>query len=151
YLNLRIYFGGYMGTWSHEPFGNDTASDWAYEFEEQDGHVVIEQAFDEMIDMATEEFIDADIGCIAHAAADVLAKSFGEGIEENEYYPEPVEKWLEQNKNNVNYALIPKALTALLLLTSENSELDELWQDSDDYDEWTKNIETLRETLSSKI
>jgi hypothetical protein len=42
-------------------------------------------------------------------------------------------------------------LTALLLLTSENSELDELWQDSDDYDEWTKNIETLRETLSSKI
>jgi hypothetical protein len=140
-----------MGTWSHEPFGNDTASDWAYEFEEQDGHVVIEQAFDEMIDMATEEFIDADIGCIAHAAADVLAKSFGEGIEENEYYPEPVEKWLEQNKNNVNYALIPKALTALLLLTSENSELDELWQDSDDYDEWTKNIETLRETLSSNI
>jgi hypothetical protein len=44
-----------MGTWSHEPFGNDTASDWAYEFEEQDGHVVIEQAFDEMIDMATED------------------------------------------------------------------------------------------------
>jgi uncharacterized protein YdcH (DUF465 family) len=42
-------------------------------------------------------------------------------------------------------------LTALLLLTSENSELDELWQDSDDYDEWIKNIETLRETLSSKI
>ncbi|MDN5491324.1 MAG: hypothetical protein L0G98_14245 [Acinetobacter sp.] len=29
--------------------------------------------------------------------------------------------------------------------------MDELWQDSDDYDEWTKNIETLRETLSSKI
>jgi len=20
-----------MGTWSHEPFGNDTANDWAYE------------------------------------------------------------------------------------------------------------------------
>jgi hypothetical protein len=58
---------------------------------------------------------------------------------------------LNKNKNNVNYALIPKALTALLLLTSENSELDELWQDSDDYDEWIKNIETLRETLSSKI
>ena len=35
-----------MGTWSHEPFGNDTASDWAYEFKERDGHVVIEQAFD---------------------------------------------------------------------------------------------------------
>lgn len=140
-----------MGTWSHEPFGNDTASDWAYEFEERDGYDVIEDAFDQIIDMTTEEFIDADLGCFAHAAAEVLAKSFTEGIAENEYYPEPVEKWLEQNKNKQNYALIPKALLALNLLTSERSELDELWQDSDDYEDWIRNIDELKETLKSKI
>ena len=50
-----------MGTWSHEPFGNDTASDWAYEFEEHNGYDVIEDAFDQIIDMTTEEFIDADL------------------------------------------------------------------------------------------
>ncbi|KAF5274654.1 hypothetical protein FQR65_LT16925 [Abscondita terminalis] len=102
-----------MGTWSHEPFGNDTASDWAYEFEEHNGYDVIEDAFDQIIDMTTEEFIDADLGS---------------SIADNEYYPEPVEKWLEQNRNKQNYALIPKALLALNLLTSESSELDELWQ-----------------------
>ena len=140
-----------MGTWSHEPFGNDTASDWAYEFEEHNGYDVIEDAFDQIIDMTTEEFIDADLGCIAHAAAEVLAKSFTAGIADNEYYPEPVEKWLEQNKNKQNYALIPKALLALNLLTSESSELNELWQDSDDYEDWIRNIDELKETLKSKI
>ncbi|MDR0237302.1 DUF4259 domain-containing protein [Acinetobacter sp.] len=140
-----------MGTWSHEPFGNDIASDWAYEFEENDGYEVIEDAFDQIIDMATEEFIDADIGCIAHAAAEVLAKSFTDGVAENEYYPEPVEKWLQHNQHKHNYELIPKALLALNLLISENSELDELWQDSDDYEDWTKNIAELKETLKSKV
>jgi hypothetical protein len=140
-----------MGTWSHEPFGNDTACDWAYEFEDNDGYEVIEVAFDQIIDMTTEEFIDADLGCVAHAAAEVLAKSFSDGVAEDEYYPEPVEKWLENNKSKQNYMLIPKALLALNLLTSENSELDELWQDSEDYDDWTKNIDELKETLKSKI
>ena len=140
-----------MGTWSHEPFGNDIASDWAYEFEENVGYEVIEDAFDHIIDMATEEFIDADIGCIAHAAAEVLAKSFTDGVAENEYYPEPVEKWLQHNQHKHNYELIPKALLALNLLISENSELDELWQDSDDYEDWTKNIAELKETLKSKV
>ncbi|RAV24536.1 DUF4259 domain-containing protein, partial [Staphylococcus warneri] len=65
--------------------------------------------------------------------------------------PEPVEKWLEQNRNKQKYALIPKALLALNLLTSESSELDELWQDSDDYEDWIRNIDELKETLKSKI
>ena len=139
-----------MGAWSHEPFGNDTACDWAYELEESEGYVVIEDAFNQIIEMSTEEYIDADIGCVAHAAAEVLAKSFGRGVEEEEI-PEAVEKWLEQNKNKTNPALIPKAIRALKLLTSESSELNELWQESDYYTEWTSNIDELKEILSSKI
>lgn len=139
-----------MGAWSHEPFGNDTACDWAYELEESEGYAVVEDAFNQIIEMSTEEYIDADIGCVAHAAAEVLAKSFGRGVEEEDI-PEAVEKWLEQNKNKTNPALIPKAIRALKLLTSENSELNELWQESDYYTEWTSNIDELKEILSSKI
>lgn len=139
-----------MGAWSHEPFGNDTACDWAYELEESEGYEVVEDAFNQIIEMSTEEYIDADIGCVAHAAAEVLAKSFGRGVEEEDI-PEAVEKWLEQNKNKTNPALIPKAIRALKLLTSENSELNELWQESDYYTEWTSNIDELKEILSSKI
>lgn len=139
-----------MGTWSHEAFGNDTACDWAYELEESTGYEVINDAFDQIIEMATEEFIDADIGCIVQAAAEVLARSFAQLSDEDEY-PEPVEKWLEQQKNRTNHALIPKAIKALELVISENSELNELWQDSDDYDEWVKEIEELKEILSNKI
>lgn len=139
-----------MGAWSHEPFGNDTACDWAYELEESEGYSAIVDAFNQIIEMSTEEYIDADIGCVAHAAAEVLAKSFGRGVEEEDL-PEAVEKWLEQNKNKTNPALIPKAIRALNLLTRENSELNELWQESDYYTEWTSNIDELKEILSSKI
>ena len=139
-----------MGAWSYEPFGNDTACDWAYELEESEGYTAIIDAFNQIIEMSTEEYIDADIGCVAHAAAEVLVKSFGRGAEEEDL-PEAVEKWLEQNKSKTNYALIPKAIRALDLLTSENSELDELWRDSDDYEQWVQNIDELKETLSSKV
>ena len=34
-----------MGAWSHEPFGNDQACDWAAELAESTGFAIIEKAF----------------------------------------------------------------------------------------------------------
>ena len=139
-----------MGTWSHEAFGNDTACDWAYELEESVGFSAIDEALNEIIDMANDEFIDADIGAVAHAAVDAFARSFGPKSDEEEY-PEPVLKWLDHIKNKTNHELIPKALQTLEILTGENSELDELWQESEEYDAWVKGIDELKEVLSSKV
>ena len=138
-----------MGTWSHEPFGNDTACDWAAELEESAGFVVIEQAFDQVIADKDEEFIDADVGCVAHAAAEVLAQILGQGTEELDAL-DGVTQWIDQLDTQPTTALIQKSIIALEILTQENSELDELWQDSDDYEDWTQNINELKEILKSK-
>ncbi len=138
-----------MGAWSHEPFGNDTANDWADELEESSDFSIVEKAFNQIIE-SVEQYIDADIACEAHAAAEVLAQALGKGTQDDTY-TEKIDAWLKKLTIKPNDILIPKALRALDLLTTQDSELDELWQDSDEYSEWTANIDELKELLKSKL
>lgn len=39
-----------IGAWSHEPFGNDDASDWAYELEEARDLKVIESTLNKVLE-----------------------------------------------------------------------------------------------------
>ena len=139
-----------MGTWSHEAFGNDQACDWAAEVKESTGFTVIEQAFDQVIMSQDEDFIDADIGSVAHAAAEVLAHILGQGTQDIDFI-DGLNQWIDQLNTQASATLIQKAIQALDILTHENSELDELWQESNDYADWTKNLEELKETLNSKL
>ena len=137
-----------MGAWSHEPFGNDTACDWAAELEESTGFVVIEQALDQVIADKNEDFIDADDGCIAHTAVEVLAQITGQGTQDLDFL-DGVSQWIDQLDARPSTALIQKAIIVIDILTQENSELDELWQDSDDYEAWTQNLNELKEILKN--
>ncbi len=139
-----------MGTWSHEPFGNDQACDWAAELKESSGFSAIEEAFDQVIAGKDEDFIDADVGCIAHAAAEVLVQILGQSTEDLEFLG-GVNQWIAKLSEKPSATLIQKGVLALDLLTQENSELDELWLDSDDYVEWVANLDTLKEILHSKL
>ena len=138
-----------MGAWSHEPFGNDTANDWADELEESSDFSIVEKAFNQIIESA-EEYIDADIACESYAAAEVLAQALGEGTQDDTY-TEKIDMWLTKLTIKPNNLLIPKALRVLDLLTTQDSELDELWQDSDEYTQWTVNVDELRELLKAKL
>lgn len=121
-----------MGMWSHEAFGNDQACDWAAEVKESTGFTVIEQAFDQVIASQDEDFVDADVGSVAHAAAEVLVHCFGRGTQELDFI-DGLNQWIDQLSTQPSAALIQKAIQALDILTHENSELDELWQESNDY------------------
>ena len=135
-----------MGAWSHEPFGNDTACDWVFELEGSTDFEVIEQAFDQMIN-DDDEYLDADYGCVAHAAAELLAKVLGEGTQ-NESYPEGIDEWIATLTSEPSAALLQKAVVALDLLLSEESELNELWEESgENYPLWKENIATLKAFL----
>ena len=138
-----------MGAWSHEPFGNYTANDWADELEESSDFSIVEKAFNQIIESA-EEYIDAVIACESYAAAEVLAQGLGEGTQDDTY-TEKIDMWLTKLTIKPNNLLIPKALRALDLLTTQDSELDELWQDSDEYTQWTVNVDELKELLKAKL
>lgn len=74
----------------------------------------------------------------------------GEGTQDDTY-TEKIHMWLTKLTIKPNNLLIPKALRALDLLTTQDSELDELWQDSDEYTQWTVNINALKELLKAKL
>lgn len=139
-----------MGAWSHEPFGNDQACDWAAELAESTGFAIIEKAFDQVIADQNEEFIDADTVCEAHAAAEVLAHILGQGTENLDFLGD-ISGWIEKLPAQPSAALIQKALNALNISTQENSELNELWQESGNYAEWTQNIDALKGILKSRL
>lgn len=138
-----------MGTWSLEPFGNDTACDWAYDLEESTDLSLIQQAFAKVLAADKEEgYVDADDGQEALAALEVVFKLKDKGTQ-SDSYTEGVDHWVQQHPQPIPQTLIDLAQQALAVLSSEKSELTELWEEEPLWQEnlkvLTKNLTALRE------
>ena len=131
-----------MGAWGVGNFDNDIACDWAYDLEECPDLSVIEKAVNAVFD---EEYIDADVGCEALAAIDTLARLKGNSGVKNSY-TEGIDNWVSSNKIDAPNELIEKSKKALSLVTSDSSELYELWEESEEFDNWKAEVKSLEET-----
>ncbi|WP_159065052.1 DUF4259 domain-containing protein [Thaumasiovibrio subtropicus] len=128
-----------MGAWGTGNFDNDTACDWAFQLEESDDLSLIESTIDEVFE---EDYIDADVGSEALAAIDTLARL--RGIERTKNaYTEAVDKWVANHPIATSEPLILRASEALIAIASEESELSELWSETDEYDAWRQEIDSL--------
>ena len=134
-----------MGTWSHESFGNDTANDWAYELEDATDFSVIEAALQVALDEG-DEYLDADLAMEAIAAVEVIAKRLGKGTQ-SDVYTEKVDQWLETISEQPRDDLLSLAKRVLERIVADDSELKELWLESDEYELWLGNIQQLNDAL----
>lgn len=134
-----------MGAWSHEPFGNDDALDWIYRLEETKDESLLSNTFSRAIENA-DEYLEADDGFVIVAAAEVLAKLLSKGTQ-NDGYTKKVDEWVQAVNLQPSAALLKNAQTALDLVLGEDSELNELWKETEDYDDWRGNIESLKTAL----
>lgn len=134
-----------MGTWSHESFGNDTANDWAYELEDATDFAVIEAALQVALDEG-DEYLDADLAMEAIAAVEVIAKRLGKGTQ-SDVYTEKVDQWLETISEQPSDGLLSLAKRVLERIVADDSELKELWLESDEYELWLGNIQQLKDAL----
>jgi hypothetical protein len=135
-----------MGTWSHESFGNDTANDWAYELEDATDFSVIEAALQVALDEG-DEYLDADLAMEAIAAIEVIAKRLGKGTQ-SDVYTEKVDQWLETISEQPSDDLLSLAKRVLERIVADDSELKELWLESDEYELWLGNIQQLKDALN---
>lgn len=135
-----------MGTWSHEPFGNDTANDWAAELEGTKDFLAVERAIQNVLD-EDPGYLDADVAAEAIAASEVLAKALGRGTQ-SDAYTEEVDQWLKTITAAPSPDLLAKARTALARVLAPDSELRELWEESDDFESWQASITTLQAALA---
>lgn len=124
-------------------FGNDDATDWAYELEESSGPDVLKDAFKAINGNGYPESPDC---CIALAAAEVVAAAKGNPSPD---LPDDVRKWLEdQEELNSIKALVKTAITAVNKVSTK-SELKDTWEESDSWHEWLQEVEGLRRRLQA--
>jgi septation ring formation regulator EzrA len=134
-----------MGAWDTDPFGNDTACDWAYSLEESEDFDLIEEALSK-IEEAGDEYIEAPDAEEAIAAADTLARLKGKFYVKNSH-TEAVDEWVAEQQLTVPQDMIDLALHAIERIQSKPSELRELWEESDDFKAWKKHLDDLKKRL----
>jgi Domain of unknown function (DUF4259) len=130
-----------MGAWSIEHFDNDAALDWLYDFSMDPSVQVLEDTFNVVVD-AADDYIETDDGAAVLAAAEVIAAAKGK---KSTAYPEDTEVF---SSLRISLELVAKALQAIDIVSrQDNSELKELWQESDEYEDWQKAVSELKERL----
>jgi hypothetical protein len=128
-----------MGAWSHEPFGNDDANDWARELEGAEDLSRVEAALDAVLE--AHGYVKAPAGSCAVAAVEVIAKLLGKGTQSDSYTVK-VDQWVKRVRVKPARPLLEKARRALDRIRSDQSELKQLWH-AGDAAEWESSLNSL--------
>ncbi|CAG7652752.1 hypothetical protein PAESOLCIP111_06618 [Paenibacillus solanacearum] len=137
-----------MGAWGHGFFENDDVLDWKAELLETSGTDVIEEVLNEVL---LQEYVEGDIAAQALGAAEIIAalngKAGKEILEKNSYVSDLVE-WIRSNEGK-GKNLKGIAVKAVKKIRTE-SELRELWEETDEYKAWTEIVKDLENRLNDK-
>lgn len=135
-----------MGAWSHEPFGNDDAQDWVDELNGKKDLSYIEEALDNVLE--NDGYLEAPEACQAIAAVEVIAKLLGKGTQ-TDSYAKSADRWVESVSLKPSPAILAKARQVLIRIAGKDSELQELWQESDDLSTWQDSINALQNAVNA--
>lgn len=131
-----------MGTWAIDAFGNDYAMDWAQDLQEYKTLELVETTLDNVID-STEAELEAPFAAEALAALEVIARLQGKPGASDPATAE-VDEWVAACKKKITAPLLEKARLALARITAESSELRQLWQESEHWDDWQRDVAALQ-------
>ena len=134
-----------MGAWSHEPFSNDDANDWAYGLEDAKDLGLIESALDKVLE--SEGYVEAPEASEAVGAVEVIAKLLGRGTQ-SDAYTEKIDEWVNTVGLKPSSSLLAKASRTLDRILSDDSELRELWQEEGTGD-WESSIAKLKKAIAA--
>jgi len=137
-----------VATWDIGPYGNDFAQDWAEDLQESNDLYFIENTLDNVLATADTDVLEAPYGAEGIAAVEALLRLYDRGgaLDED---TQRVDDWVGAIKGRFRPRtdLFEKAGRALDLILSERSELRELWQDSEHYEQWRAGVEAQKARL----
>jgi hypothetical protein len=131
-----------MGTWDIGNFDNDTAADCALRLVNASDLSLVEETINHIFD-ESKEYLDSVSACEALVAIEVVARLKGNWGEKSAY-SEPVDKWVKLNKFDVPHAIVESSIKAIERIPGENSELNDLWSETGQHEEWLKEVEGLK-------
>ncbi|WP_339095357.1 DUF4259 domain-containing protein [Deinococcus sp. VB142] len=132
-----------MNLWGTGPFDNDAAKAFADEVL-QDGDYALAEAFDVVLD-ADMDYVEAEEGFRVVAAAEILAAVLTDGT--SRLVDAGLRGWVQNADASALAALKTSARNALKRVLSDQSELDDLWEESSDAEAWRSEVERLRAAL----
>ena len=130
-----------MGAWAEGSFDNDDAGYWVWELEEAEDVSILEEAFSAIID--NEDDLEAPDCSVAVAAAEVVA-AMRQHPANN--LPKEVQTFVSHVNNQPSESLITAALAALKRVRTK-SELQELWDNGSNGENWRQAIAELESRL----
>jgi hypothetical protein len=138
-----------MGAWGVLAFENDTAGDWVWELDDVDDLSLVDRALDD-VETISGGYLDSDTACIALAACEVLARLAGQTG-----YTSPgtagVDAWVAANPLRPPPALLRRALAAIDRVIDDESELRDVWTESDSADAWRAGLADLRRRVCAAL
>ncbi len=130
-----------MAAWGTKTFEEDTANDWIQELIDSD------DAREFLIDSITIDsgYLEADQASAILATGETLIALLDEP---RSSVPSELVDWAGDNECDDVSDLPEITLTALDKVLTDESELNNIWSDSEDYEEWKENLESMREILT---
>ncbi|MEU6847742.1 DUF4259 domain-containing protein [Streptomyces sp. NPDC046716] len=131
-----------MGTWDVHPFDNDTAADFADDLDDAamaEREALIRRALFRAAD--NQDYLEAPEAEEAVAAAALVAAQCSEGE------PVSIPYGPDEPVPTLSVELKPLAVEALDRVLADESELAELWEESESGAAWRGSIGRLRQTL----
>ena len=132
-----------MGAWGAGSFENDDAADWLAAFCDEPDKTLIVNALTRVSEMSPDDYLEAPDCCAGIAAAEIVAALKGSPGND---LSEEAKSCMSQLKFAGDQKLTNIALTAMERIRT-NSELKELWDESESPDEWYEAMGALVDRL----
>ncbi len=127
-----------MASWGVSSFENDAAGEWFLLIEEApDPGAIMAAVIDDAL--ASADFLDADLCRETIAAAELCACCAGQMAGR---LPDNVNAWVEENPHGPHADEVELALQAVSRVREE-SELRDLWEESEDHSQWLAEVDGL--------
>lgn len=135
-----------MGTWGISAFENDNALDWLGDFCDDPSEEVLTDAFT-FVNEIGEEYLEAPESENALIAAEVVSSLINSPSSD---LLEHSKECIDSQQIKPDAEMISSAIKAVERVKAD-SELKELWEETDDFQEWNKIVDDLIVRLKIKF
>ena len=139
-----------MGAWGDGIFQNDTAMDYLGDLSDAPdaGGATLRGSLEDAAGTPADEYLDSDVGSEALAAAAVVSAA-AEGSPVDRSDPS-VNEYLDKVTPHVPDGLAPLAVQAIDRVLAAESEIVELWEETDGLDAFRAQPLAVREHLAAR-
>lgn len=141
-----------MGAWGHEAFENDDALDLLGDLQEKNNinslYEIIKQALQQKAEEGDDAYIEVDIASYIVSIGEIIALMRGHPHAD---LPEQLLEWHEKQSHATPTDQQVKQVIEALQLVRDTSELQELWEETDEFGVWQDSVDDVMKRLKTQL